>query len=148
LEDATEVIFIDFEYTGWNPRAMDIANYFSETMLDNAHPLKKGIKYYIKNFIKEHEQEFLMKHYLAHYYWDYHQVEDKSKAGEDSYVTSEYPKFKQEVHQCLLLNNFFWAIWSLRMLKPESLGNPDVFNFDFAEARVAMYNHVKHLYHK
>ena len=44
LADATDVIFIDFEYTGWNPRGMDIANYFSETMLDNAHPLKKGIK--------------------------------------------------------------------------------------------------------
>jgi thiamine kinase-like enzyme len=53
LEDATEVIFIDFEYTGWNPRGMDIANYFNETMLDNAHPLKKGIKYYLQNLIKD-----------------------------------------------------------------------------------------------
>jgi len=55
LEDVTDIIFIDFEYTGWAPRGMDIANYFSETMLDNAHPLKKGIKYYLINFIKDHE---------------------------------------------------------------------------------------------
>jgi thiamine kinase-like enzyme len=49
------VIFIDFEYTAWNPRGMDIANYFNETMLDNAHPLKRGIKFYLQNFIKENE---------------------------------------------------------------------------------------------
>ena len=47
LEDLTQIIFIDFEYTAWNPRAMDIANYFNETMLDNAHPVGSGIKCYL-----------------------------------------------------------------------------------------------------
>jgi thiamine kinase-like enzyme len=55
LYDLTQIIFIDFEYTGWNPRAMDLANYFNETMLDNAHPVDNGIKFYIGNFIKDHE---------------------------------------------------------------------------------------------
>ena len=149
LEDVTQVIFIDFEYTAWNPRGMDIANYFSETMLDNAHPLKKGIKYYIKNFIKDHEQEFLIKHYLSHYYWSYKPLKEgeaRSKEGEDAYIASEYPKFLEEIRKCLLLNNFFWAIWCLRMLKPEKLGDPEVFNFDFAEARIAMYEHISKLY--
>lgn len=66
--DATNVIFIDFEYTSWNPRAMDIANYFNETMLDNAHPVDNGIKCYLQNFIKESEQDFLFRRYLEHYY--------------------------------------------------------------------------------
>jgi hypothetical protein len=26
------------------------------------------------------------------------------------------------------------------------MGDPNVFNFDFAEARIAMYQHVKKLY--
>ena len=71
LYDVTDVIFIDFEYAYWNPRAMDLANYFNETMLDNAHPVSKGIKYYLKNFIRDHEQEFMLKKYLQHYYQHY-----------------------------------------------------------------------------
>ena len=34
---------------------MDLANYFNETMLDNAHPLENGIKLYLSNFISESE---------------------------------------------------------------------------------------------
>ena len=48
----------------------------------------------------------------------------------------------------MLLNNYFWGIWSLRMLKEEKLGDPNVFNFDFAQARIDMFNHVKALYFK
>jgi thiamine kinase-like enzyme len=55
LEDSTNVILIDFEYVGWAPRAMDIANYCNETMLENAYPLKNGIKHYLENFIKDSE---------------------------------------------------------------------------------------------
>lgn len=130
---------------------MDIANYFSETILDNAHPLKKGIKYYLQNFIKDHEQEFLIKHYLSHYYWNYKALasgETRSAEEESEYVAKEYPIFLQEVRKCMLLNNFFWAIWCLRMLKPEKMGDPNVFNFDFAEARICMYEHIKGLYFK
>jgi hypothetical protein len=75
---------------------MDIANYFSETMLDNAHPLKKGIKYYLQNFIKDHEQEFLIKHYLSHYYWNYKTLlpgQTRSAEGESEYIATEYPIF-------------------------------------------------------
>ena len=46
LEDNTNLMLIDYEYTFWNPRAMDLANYFNETTLDNAYPLGNGMKYY------------------------------------------------------------------------------------------------------
>lgn len=55
LEDNTNIILIDFEYVGWAPRAYDLANYCNETMLENAYPLKNGIKYYLRNFIKDEE---------------------------------------------------------------------------------------------
>lgn len=64
LSDLTHTIFIDFEYTSWNPRAMDIANYFNEVMLDNAHPLGNGIKDYVENCMSESEQVLLVKEYL------------------------------------------------------------------------------------
>jgi len=34
---------IDYEYAGWNPMAMDVANYVNETMLDNSYPGLNGI---------------------------------------------------------------------------------------------------------
>jgi choline/ethanolamine kinase len=144
LANATRVIFIDFEYTGWNPRAMDLANYFNETMLDNAYPLENGIKVYLENFISDREQEQVITRYLSHYHKHYYTGKDDLEA----YVKREMPKVIDEVCKCLLLNNYFWAIWSLRMLKEEKLGDPNVFNFDFAQGRVEMYNHVKSLYFK
>ena len=39
-----------------------------------------------------------------------------------------------------------WAIWSLKMLKSDRLEDDKVFNFDFAEARIRMYTHVKERY--
>lgn len=38
MEDNSNLLIIDYEYAYWNPRAWDLANYFNETMIDNAHP--------------------------------------------------------------------------------------------------------------
>ena len=46
----------------------------------------------------------------------------------------------------LLVNNYLWAVWSLRILKEENEGSNTCFNFDFADARIHMFNHVKNLY--
>lgn len=144
LYDLCHTIFIDFEYTSWNPRAMDIANYFNETMLDNAHPLGNGIKCYIQNFINEREQEFLIRCYLQQYFRKYYT--NLTKVSEESFIENELPIIRAEVHKCLLLNNYFWGVWSMKMLKPEKLGDTNVWNFDYFKARVEMFNHVKGLY--
>ena len=92
----------------------------------------------------------MIKKYLSHYYWNYlgSSAGEKTKEGEKSYIESEYPIFREEVRKCLISNNYFWAIWSLRMLKEERMGDATVFNFDFAQCRVDMYKHVKDLYFK
>ena len=140
------MILIDFEYTFWNPRAMDLANYFNETMLDNAYPLGNGIKCYLQNFITDKEQEFLMRRYLSEYYDKFFKG-NKDEVSRESLVEKELPKLTEEVRRCLLLNNYFWAVWALRMLKKDKLEDDKVFNFDFAEARIKMFNHVKRLYY-
>ena len=56
---------------------MDLANYFNETMLDNAYPLANGIKVYLNNFINDSEQEFLITKYLTFHYNKYY-TGDKS----------------------------------------------------------------------
>lgn len=123
---------------------MDLANYFNETMLDNAHPLGNGIKCYIQNFINEREQEFLIRCYLQQYFKKYYTC--LTKISEKAFIEEQLPIIRAEVHKCLLLNNYFWGVWSLKMLKPEKLGDVNVWNFDYFKARVDMFNHVKALY--
>ena len=50
LEDATEIILIDYEYGMWNPQYYDIATYLNEYTLDNAYPKGKGVRYYLENW--------------------------------------------------------------------------------------------------
>jgi len=68
LEDNTKITLIDYEYGGWNPMAMDIANYLNECAIDNAYPKDIGIKHYPKNFPSESERNVLIKSYLELYY--------------------------------------------------------------------------------
>ena len=88
LEDSTKIILIDFEYVGWAPRAMDLANYCNETMFENAYPLKNGIAAYLRNFIKDYEQEYLIRQYLTRYYHR-HFEGDKTKISCEDYVKQE-----------------------------------------------------------
>ena len=55
LADNRKFLIIDYEYAGWNPMAMDLANYLNESMLDNAYPLKNGITYYTDNCMTKQE---------------------------------------------------------------------------------------------
>jgi len=48
----------------------------------------------------------------------------------------------------MLLNNYFWALWSIHILKEDRLGDPTVFNFEFIESRIRMQQHVKTEYFK
>lgn len=49
------LLLIDYEYSGWNPMAMDLASYWSETMLHNSHPEPNGVKLYIDNIMTDDE---------------------------------------------------------------------------------------------
>ena len=41
---------------------------------------------------------------------------------------------------CCQLNNFFWAVWSIELLKPEDYAKEGIFNYDFADARLSMFD--------
>lgn len=66
LEDNSKLTLIDYEYGGWNPRAMDLANYLNECCLDNAYPKGVGIKEYMDNFPSKKEIKTLIRTYLKH----------------------------------------------------------------------------------
>lgn len=77
--DNSKVLIIDFEYSAWNPMAMDLANWVNETMIDNTHPSKNRIKCYTENIMDNDEIEIMVKTYLKSYFEKYMKEELKKK---------------------------------------------------------------------
>ena len=107
-----------------------MANYFNETMIDNAHPMSTGTKCYLQNFINDNEQEYLLRAYLTVYYQRFFR-QTNEKVSLEAFLSKEVPKLKAEVKNCLLLNNYFWAMWGIKMLKKVQFKNAGVFNYEF-----------------
>ena len=74
-----EIVLIDYEYGGWNVFVWDIANYFNEMVLDNAHPKGNGVKVYLSNFPNKDEREQLCKYMLKIFYDEHLPAQDKQK---------------------------------------------------------------------
>ena len=49
------LLLVDYEHSGWNPMAMDLANYVNETMIENTHPHGNGIACYPDNCMTKKE---------------------------------------------------------------------------------------------
>jgi|688.fasta_scaffold1538428_1 thiamine kinase-like enzyme len=123
LNNNDELFLIDFEYGGWNPVAYDIANYLNEWCTDNAYPYESGVKIYLSNFPTNEEIEYISKCYQ----------ECSGSVPED---------FVDQIKRCMLLNNFYWAVWAFMMLKPENYLNDKTFNYCYAAIRAQMYKHA------
>ena len=65
------LFLIDYEYSGWNPMAMDLAGFWNETMLQNSYPEPNGVKLYIENIMTDDEVKILTKEYLKVYFDKY-----------------------------------------------------------------------------
>ena len=61
-------MLIDYEYSDWNPMAMDLANFISETVLEIGYPYGTGINWYFDNMMQEKEVEAMIKTYLTRYF--------------------------------------------------------------------------------
>ena len=57
-----------------------------------------------------------------------------------SYIAENQSQLEVEVAQCMLLSNFYWAVYSLISLQTGDLVRPDqVHNYKYAAARVKMH---------
>ena len=81
-KDNSKVLLIDYEYSGWNPMAMDLANWVNETMLDNSYPAKNGIWWYTDNIMDHDEIRYMLTTYLTCYFENY--MAKNLKSGYDS----------------------------------------------------------------
>lgn len=145
ISNNRELIIIDYEYGGWNPMAMDIANYLNETMIDNCYPEKNGIEWYLDNILDTQELTKMATAYLSRYYRQHMPAEVKNKLypEEDTFVQGKLQEFISQVYSCALLNNLFWGVWALNLLDTETCAKKGIFNYDFATARVHMFHKVK-----
>ena len=143
LANNQQFMIIDYEYAGWNPMAIDLANYINETMLDNAYPVDNGIAWYLDNCMQPREIEDMVKEYMKVYHAKYMRQDLKEKYP--NFVETQYPNLLKEVWTFALLNNFFWGVWSLALLKPEDCAEKGIFNYDFAHFRCLAFEKIKTL---
>ena len=140
------MLIIDYEYGGWNPLAMDMANYLNETMLDNSYPDKNGIAWYLDNCMTHEELKCMCSRYLSLYFERYLQSDVKAKFSKSDEFLSQYlEQYLKQVYNCALLNNLFWGVWAISLLKPDNCTEPAIFNYDFAMSRVEMFYKVKEI---
>jgi len=71
FHDNQDIILIDYEYGGWNPLAMDLANYINECACDNAYPYGIGIKFYPANMPSREEREEIGRVYSETFFVEY-----------------------------------------------------------------------------
>ena len=89
-EDNERLLIIDYEYGGWNPMAMDLANYLNETMLDNSYPCENGITVYLSNSMTDPELRSMCLTYLSRYFSTHMTASVKSRyASFDEFVQKE-----------------------------------------------------------
>lgn len=141
-----QTAFIDYEYSGYNFRGYDIANYFNESLFDyeveeppyyHVSPqlpsmprIRRFIEYYVlsgkmemKDLVKSlgNEQEIasLLKK---------HNAEEEAE------------RIYRDIPLCLMLSDLYWGAWAISVSK-----NP-LINFDyisFASVRMNQYHQVK-----
>lgn len=131
---------IDFEFTGWNPVAADIANTFCEYC-----EMSNLCADYDKEYPSPTEQDTFFWHYLlqsdplrAKQFSSYSRRHQRKTNinydwSSDNEVDKEWLLFsatlKQEVGRFSLLSHLVWAIWSI--LKSEE--DVDFVDFDYME---------------
>ncbi len=107
----------------------DIANYLNEWCCDNAYPKGSGIDYQLCNWPTE--QEIVNTTRL---YW----LMDQGESAVWDLATQECAQAVDSVKRCMILNNFYWAVWAIVMLSEADETNPKAFQWDFFEGRCQM----------
>lgn len=131
--NATDLKLIDYEYSSLGNREFDLANTFCELMMDNDYPYFPYVGLYPENCLEEDEFEAYSRYYLELYYTNYYQG-DMSK---EEYINSEIKQFLENLYTSMILDGFYWGVWSILMIKEDEINNK-IFNFAFALKRIEL----------
>ena len=125
--DLTETKLIDFEYTAFSCESWDLANHFNEIMFDNCYAVSPYVKLYTENCPALQEVQDACKFYLSLKKADFPDLD----------IETELDGFVRNVVRCMILNNIYWGVWGVLMIKPEEI-NDDIFNFGFTQGRLEL----------
>lgn len=153
LKENKKMVLIDYEYSDYNYRGIDIANLFTETMFEydtaehphyavdegkfpNDQVLQDFIKYYLF-FRKFGKDELDLDNIFA------------KESNRDDYIKEKYDlsKFEEEAEQLLkevkearLYTHYFWSLWGILM----SHRNDAEFDYvHYAYKRFELYEKIK-----
>ena len=132
IEDNTNLVLIDYEYGFWNPLTYDLANYVNEYICDNAYPRGTGVTYWHENEATDQEVEYLVKEYFKC------SKGDKSGDEIEQSWQEEKDKWLLSTKKNLLLNNYYWGIWSLMMINEKEELDLSIFNWAFLKGRLEL----------
>ena len=63
-------------------------------------------------------------------------------------MESSVDKLMVQVYKCANVLNVCWGVWALTLLKPEDYSNPNLFNWDYCNARLEMFHKIKQVVNK
>ena len=122
IKNDKSVELIDFEYSGYNYRAFDLANHFNEWC---------GFDLVWDNFPSEDTQRRFFKEYFEAFY-------DNKKNESD--LGKEIDKMIEDVKWFDLASNFYWGTWALIQAALSSID----FNYcDYGRLRFKRYFEIK-----
>jgi len=115
--------FIDFEYSAYNNRAFDIANHFSEWMMNNDVDEYPGFAVDESAYPSKTEQRQFIQAYL--------------NSNRNKYDESEVDDILEEVSAFKMASSFYWSIWAVITGKGQQ--GYGWGYMEYAEMRMQMY---------
>lgn len=123
-EDESEVVFVDVEYAGYNPRGFDIGNHFCEF---------SGFDYSLfkEKFPNKEAQIIFLKSYLTRKY----EIETGSDSpSEEGPGDAELEDFYHECNAYAIASHLFWGLWAVIQARHS------VVDFDYLEYAKARFD--------
>ncbi len=155
------LLLIDFEYSSYNFRMYDVANFITESLFDYSVQESPYFAYFPDRRDSDEKVSEMMEYYLlfASAKEELSPQEARSLVdspaaakqrllevfGSEESVQAEVRKYVEQLHVGYLLSHFYWCVWALVMCK-----NPNVdFSYiDFAHQRYLDYAQLKQRFYK
>jgi len=147
LDKTEQVKLVDYEYSCYNYRGYDIANFLNESAIDYT---VSDYPYYTLNLDKALSKEALedfVKYYLFFSKFVGASFDETRLLNDEDYLQSiieengNLEEFNQEVNDvleevkiCTMLSHYYWVLWSVVMSK-----NPEI-QFDYLHYAYSRYN--------
>jgi len=158
VERSHKLVLIDFEYSSYNYRGYDIANFFNESTIDYNNPEYPYFTLDETKFPGDDDLIDFIKYYVFFSKFGDQSFDENLLFNDDDYFkqfiqdnwsidefNAELKTIFDEVKVCTLLSHYYWILWSVLMGK-----NSDI-NFDYilyAKRRFDVYQKLKEQYYR